>query len=69
MTNLVLNGLIGARMTKGKFGFILAGETYKKLNSLARDNKKKPYDYLIYIIEKEYNTYISQKLQWDSEDE
>lgn len=56
-------------MTKGKFGFILAGETYKKLNSLARDNKKKPYDYLIYIIEKEYNTYISQKLQWDSEDE
>jgi hypothetical protein len=56
-------------MKKGKFGFILTDEVYKKLNSLARANKKKPYDYIIDMIQKEYNDYISQKLKWDLEND
>lgn len=56
-------------MNKNKFGFILTNELYKKLNAIARADKKKPYDYLVDIIEKEYNKYITEKLQWDLENE
>lgn len=69
MINPVLNGLTGVAMKKGKFGFILTDELYKKLNSLARANKKKPYDYMVDFIEKEYKIYIQQKLSWEGDDE
>lgn len=69
MINLVPNGLIGAVMKKGKFGFILEDKIYKNLNSLARANKKQPYEYLVGIIEKEYKNYIEEKLKWDSDND
>jgi hypothetical protein len=56
-------------MQKNKFGFILEDSFSKKLFILAKNSKKKPYEYLTSLIQKEYNLHTKNILRWDCDDD
>jgi hypothetical protein len=56
-------------MQKNKFGFMLEDSFSKKLFILAKHSKKKPYEYLTSLIQKEYNLHTKNILRWDCDDD
>lgn len=69
MINPALSGQIGQKMQKNRFGVILESKVSKSLFILAKKNKQTPYEYLVSLIDKEYEIYLKEKLNWDSDNE
>ena len=67
MISHVRSGQTGQKMQKNRFGVILEARISKSLFTLAKENKKTPYEYLISLIDEKYQIYLKQKLNWDSD--